>query len=379
VSLVFSSGAATDPPATHGGDLKWKRIGDCRLEHPLGAGSSGVTWQAQHLNLERSVVVKLVQHGASQEGLDSYLKEGRALAKIRHPHVVAVLDAGEENGIGYLILELVEGGTLRDEIRRGPLGLERAIGVVRQAAEGLEAAHREGLVHRDVKPDNLLLTPSGEVKVADFGLAQSAQDGVRRTAKVAGTPAYMSPEQCMGRPLDARSDLYSLGVVLFECLLNRWPFNAPEPRLIMQKHVDTPVPIELLEDEGFPDALVEIVQGALKKDPNDRFVSCGELAAELERALETVRSASDVPRVKRRKRRSGRVRGSGSRRSNSARLRRSSSARLRRTSSGAHRVATSGRHATRQHRSGGDSLPMALTIFLLAAAALATLALVLFG
>ena len=328
-------------------------LGGCRLEAPLGKGATGLTWAAHHEALDVPVVVKLLdpKRGWGNQALrEGFLAEGRALAKLNHPAVVRVLNAGEEQQVAYLVLERLEGPSLRGLLRERTPSFDEAIDWTRHLAEGLAEVHAAGLVHRDVKPENVLFDREGRPKLVDFGLAFQA--GERDQATVLGTPAYMSPEAARGQSLDGRSDLYSLGVLLFELLCNRWPFNAPEPRLLLRKQVEAELdPAPLLEAEVSP-GVVDFVERALAKDPNERPEDGALFAEEL---CESVQ-ARPAPRPRRR---SGRTRGAGKRRA---------------LSSGGHVVRASGvRRGKRARRASSAGWVWAVVVLLAAAAAIAAL------
>ncbi|MGE0710159.1 MAG: serine/threonine-protein kinase [Planctomycetota bacterium] len=261
------------------------QLGGCRLGAPLGRGATALTWDAHHLALDIPVVLKLLDPSRAQGQMavaERFLAEGRVLARLSHPGVVRVLSAGEERGQVYLVLERLAGPSLRGALREGLPELEEAVEWTARLAEGLGAVHAAGLVHRDVKPENILFDAEGYPKLVDFGLAFG--EGQRDTAQVMGTPAYMSPEAAQGRALDGRSDLYSLGVVLFELLCNRWPFNAPSPRLILEKQVREEVDTRPLKERGVPRPVLAFVERAMAKDPADRPPDGASFAEELRAA-----------------------------------------------------------------------------------------------
>jgi eukaryotic-like serine/threonine-protein kinase len=277
-------------------------VGGCRLGAVLGRGADGTTWSAHHLGLDVEVVVKLLDPKriwGNPELVERFLAEGKALAKVHHPAVVRVLDAGKEGDEPYLILERLPGPSLRERLRReGAPALEDAVEWAAHLAEGLEVVHAAGQVHRDLKPENVLFDREGKPTLVDFGIALSA--GQRDQATVLGTPAYMSPEAALSRPLDGRSDLYSLGVLLFELLCNRWPFNAPEPRLLLERQVKAPLDTAPLSDAEVPDPLIAFVEHALEKEPNHRPRSGAEFADSLREAA--LARARRSPKRRRRRR-----------------------------------------------------------------------------
>ncbi|MBL4845425.1 MAG: serine/threonine protein kinase, partial [Planctomycetes bacterium] len=262
-------------------------VGGCRLESILGRGADGTTWAALHLGLDSQVVVKLLDAKriwGNPELVERFLAEGKALAKVHHVAIVRVLDAGREGDDPYLILERLPGPSLRTRLREEKPTFEEAVAWAARLAEGLQAVHSAGQVHRDIKPENILFDADGEPVLVDFGIALGA--GERDQATVLGTPAYMSPEAALSRPLDGRSDLYSLGVLLFELLCNRWPFNAPTPRLLLERQVKDVLETEPLQTAGVSKPLIEFVAWALEKEPHRRPQNGTEFAQGIRKALE---------------------------------------------------------------------------------------------
>jgi serine/threonine-protein kinase len=267
-----------------------------RLDRSLGNGGMGEVFEATDLTLHRSVAVKLMSSSLVQDqpARARFLREARALAQVNSPNVVAVYDAGEDAQRPYLVMELVEGTTLEQELRRtGRVEPVRAVAIATGIAGGLAAAHERGIVHRDVKPSNVFLTPSDAAKIGDFGIARLERPDatLTLTGQTFGSPPYMSPEQATGGKVDARADLYSLGCVLFQMLVGRRPFSGDDAVSLVYQHVHaTPPRVDAL-DPDVPAPLGTLVAGLMAKDPDDRPAS----AAEVQRALESVPTEPVAP------------------------------------------------------------------------------------
>ena len=296
-------------------DLIGQNLGNYRIESQLGAGGMGEVYRATHIRLNRPAAIKVLHanQAADPTFQARFLREARAAAALSHPNIVEVFDFGEENGASYLVMELVPDGSLRTLLRRKATGqgwtLGLGIDLVRQAAEGLAYAHEHGMVHRDIKPDNLLLQRLGphqvagntgaaeryQLKISDFGLARLMDDASELTATgmVMGTPTYMSPEQCQGADLDGRSDLYSLGVVLYEVATGSPPFRVKSLSEAVFKHISAtpPSPRELQPD--LPPALEAVIMRCLEKNPDHRIATGTELA----RALDGILGPADMQTV----------------------------------------------------------------------------------
>jgi serine/threonine-protein kinase len=265
-------------------------LGGCRLERPLEAGGMGEVWLARQLSLDRSVAVKVLPGEFARDPafVERFRREALLAAKVRSPYVVETYDAALERGFAFIIMEFLEGETLQGRIRDGkPLGEVRALHLLLQAARGLQAAHEVGLVHRDVKPANIFLQKKGPAKLLDFGLAQSwgEADSLTEPGVVMGTPHYMSPEQCEGKPATPLSDLYSLGASLYAALTGRPPFIAGSAIAVMRLHLDRDP--ELLRGVR-PDLSVEteeLVRSLLAKDPALRPASAQAVAREADRRI----------------------------------------------------------------------------------------------
>ena len=272
-----------------------RRLGAFEVEAPIGRGGMGAVFRGRDPMLDRPVAIKVIGEEllGDLDYVERFLREARTAARLSHPNVVAVYGAGHDQGVAWIAFELVEGGTLSGFARAlAPFPVREACRVARDAAQGLAAAHALGIVHRDLKPDNVLLTAAGQVKLADFGLARTAGDQrITQTGAFVGTPQYCSPEQCNGEDTGPASDLYSLGVVLYELLAGRPPHEAPTPIALFKRILTDPPPP--LAREGVPPSLLAVVERLLRKEPADRYASAEELARDLERILERLPAPAD--------------------------------------------------------------------------------------
>ena len=267
-----------------------------RLEEKIGSGGMSTVYSAFDPTLERWVAIKLMHRDLSgdPDQLERFRREARAVARLSHPHVVTVIDFGEDDGTPYIVLERVEGETLKDRIRRmGRLPIAEAVAYAIEIGRALSAAHAERLVHRDVKPQNVLIDGEGRAKVTDFGIARSLEaQGLTATGRVLGTTDYVSPEQALGQEVSEQSDLYSLGVVLFEMLTGEVPFKAESQVAVAMKHVKDTLPdVQRLRPEVSA-ALAAVVDRATAKETKNRYGSATEMVGDLEDvlAIEVARS-----------------------------------------------------------------------------------------
>ncbi len=264
--------------------------GRYRLHSKLGSGGMSTVYLARDETLERWVAVKLLHREISDQPdqLERFSREARAVAQLSHPNVVAVIDAGEDAGHPYIVFEYVQGETLKQRIQRlGRLPLDEAAAYAIEVGRGLAAAHACNLVHRDVKPQNVLIDPEGRAKVTDFGIARSLEsDGLTATGRVLGTTDYVSPEQAMGQGVDARSDIYSLGVVLYEMLTGAVPFEAETLVGVAMKHIREDMPDVQRRRPDVSAALAAVVETATAKEPGQRYADLHSMLRDLESALE---------------------------------------------------------------------------------------------
>ena len=255
-----------------------------RLGRILGRGGMCIVYQAWDTRLERNVAIKRLEPPLNEDPRTRarFDREGRALAQLSHPNVVTLIDRGSTESEDYLVFEYVEGRSLKEMTRSGPLPAAEAGHIAGQVAEGLAAAHLAGIIHRDVKPQNILIDRQGHAKITDFGIATGADwTRVTRAGSIIGSARYMSPEQVRSKPVDARSDIYSLGIVLYEMLAGHPPFDGTSMPEIARQHLNTP-PLPLSEIRSdLPSSLEKIVMRCLEKDPEDRFASMDELLGAL--------------------------------------------------------------------------------------------------
>jgi serine/threonine protein kinase len=259
------------------------------LSELLGSGGMAEVFLAHDRILDRDLALKILREGYANDAafVSRFRREAQSAAALNHPYVVQVYDQGRsEDGRLYIAMEHVPGGNLKDLItRRGPLDLAEAARLASEVAEALGAAHERGIVHRDIKPQNVLLGEAGEAKVADFGIALAASTSITSgTELLFGTPGYMSPEQAMGERVGPESDLYSLGVVLYEMLTGTVPFEAEGALATAMKHVTDRPPSPREHDPSVPEAMDALVMRLLAKDPEDRCGSAFELAEDLRKA-----------------------------------------------------------------------------------------------
>lgn len=277
---------AADEEESEAEDLTGHLVGRYRLLREIGGGGMGTVYEAEDTQLGRRVAVKLLppEYSRDRRAKERFLREARAAAAVDHPNLCTVHDAGESDGRLYIVLSFYEGETLRDRIRRGPLPLADARQVAIQVARGLARAHEAGIVHRDIKPANVMLPRRGEAKILDFGIARLQGDEVSltRTGASWGTPAYMSPEHARGEPVDGRTDVWSLGVMLYEMIAGRRPFGGESiEALVSSMLTQEPEPLERLRPD-VPPELAAVVNRALAKDPAERYTNAAELLADLE-------------------------------------------------------------------------------------------------
>ena len=263
--------------------------GRYRLDAQIGAGGMSTVYRAFDTTLERRVAIKLMHReiASDSDQLERFRREARAVAQLSHPHIVGVIDAGEDEGRPYIVFEFVEGETLKDRIRRmGRLPVDEAIAYAIEIARALGAAHARGIVHRDVKPQNVLIDQQGSAKVTDFGIARVVDDtGLTAEGRVLGTTDYVSPEQALGQDVNGQSDIYSLGVVLYEMLTGDVPFHGENQVSVAMKHVREDLPDVQKRRPEVAAGLGVILDRMTCKDLKKRYPDAIDLQADLEEAL----------------------------------------------------------------------------------------------
>src|SRR5262245_9256800 len=283
----------SDLPRLEPGGMLGRRY---RLEEELGRGGMGVVFRATDVELRRDVAVKVLSAaaGASDEASERLFREARAAASLNHPNIVGIFDIGADRGLPFLVMELVEGQSLETD---RPKDYAAIVEIGRQICEALEHAHEKGIVHRDLKPQNVLFSTTGRarrVKLADLGLALATSERARRITSeggIVGTAAYMAPEQALGGTIDGRTDLYALGVVLYELVTDRLPFCG-KPLEIVSQHIYAPVVPPRALRPDVPPGLDAVIVRLLAKEPSQRFATARDAKAALKSSLKASAAAA---------------------------------------------------------------------------------------
>jgi serine/threonine protein kinase len=255
----------------------------------LGRGGMGIVFQAYDKQLKEQVAIKLLSplFSADPEALERLTREVSMARRITHPNVIRIHDLSEVNGLHYVSMEYFNGANLKEHLKRsGPLSFHNAYQILSQICDGLEAAHSQGVVHRDLKSQNIMIGPSGQIKIIDFGLARSVHlEGMTATGLIMGTPEYMAPEQVAGKHVDERADIYALGVILFEMLTGRVPFTGDTAIAVGFQQLKDPPPSPRSINPHIPEEVEQIILKALEKNPIQRYHTVNEMRKDFESAL----------------------------------------------------------------------------------------------
>src|SRR5436305_2193445 len=267
------------------------------VEELVGAGGMSSVYRAHDRLLDRKVALKVMHshYGEDPEYVERFRREARSVAALSHPNIVTVIDRGDHDGRQFLVFEYIEGENLKRLIeRRGPGPVATALELAMQIARGLSFAHQQGLIHRDVKPQNILLNGDGRAKVTDFGIARSldVQHGMTQTGTVLGTSDYIAPEQAQGQRVDEHTDVYSLGVVMYELLTSEVPFPGENFVAVAMRHINEPPPLIRDKRPDVPPRVEAAIQKAMAKDPADRFQTMADFCRELELCLAEVQACA---------------------------------------------------------------------------------------
>ncbi|NDJ77467.1 MAG: serine/threonine protein kinase, partial [Chloroflexi bacterium] len=279
--------------------LLGQTIGNYRIESRIGKGGMATVYRARQLNMQRDVAVKIMAEELAEDPafIDRFEHEARMIANLEHPRIVPVHDYGQQGMLCYLVMRVIEGETLWHRLLKGPLPLQMAGKYTTQIAEALDYAHGRSIIPRDLKPNNILIDQLDNIYMMDFGLAKmlASSRHLTATGAVLGTPAYMSPEQWRGEAVDARTDIYSLGVILYEMVAGRVPFESETPFTLMYKHINDPPPSPREFAPQLPQDVEAVIMRALAKDRHHRYQSAGEMARALARVLSGLDIQVGVP------------------------------------------------------------------------------------
>src|SRR5258707_906108 len=265
------------------------KLGPYELIEEIGHGGMATVYRAYQPSMDRYVAIKVIRNAIRQDtkSLDRFTREARLVAKLEHPHILPVHDYDAKSDPPYIVMRYLPTGTLKDIMERAQLPFGEIAFLMSQITSALDYAHRQGVVHRDIKPSNIMIDSDGNAFLTDFGIARivEAAEGLTASGAAIGTPGYMAPEQGVGNPVDARADIYSLGVMLYEMLSGKMPFSAETPMGVILKHINDPVPEITLENPNLPPAVNALLQKAMAKNPDDRYATATELARALNVAL----------------------------------------------------------------------------------------------
>lgn len=270
-------------------DLTGKQFGHYQIVAPLGEGGMAAVYKAYQASMERHVAVKVLPRhmSSSEEFVNRFQREAKLLAQLQHPHILPVFDYGEAGGYPYIVMPFVNSGTLAELIQKRKLSLVEVRRIMTQLGDAMGYAHACGMIHRDIKPSNVLIDERGNCLLTDFGLARMAESATKITSSgaVMGTPAYMSPEQGAGSNIDHRSDIYSLGVILYEMVTGRVPFAAETPVAVVFKHIQDPLPSARKLNPNLPEPVELVLLKALAKNADDRYQNAEDFVQAIQQAI----------------------------------------------------------------------------------------------
>lgn len=276
-------------------NITGRQLGQYLIIEPLGEGGMAAVYKAYQASMDRYVAVKVLprHYAGDADFVHRFKREAKIIARLEHPNILPVHDYGESDGYTYIVMRYIAGSTLADHLQGKPLPIAQIIPMFAQVCSALDYAHSKGVIHRDVKPSNVLIDSLGNCLLSDFGISRMVEGASQLTASGAflGTPTYASPEQALGQSLDGRSDIYSLGIMLYEMTTGQPPFEAETPMAVLVKHVHDPFPLPHTINPALSEALERVILKALAKEPEGRFQTAGELA----RALAAVAEAKAGP------------------------------------------------------------------------------------
>jgi len=278
-------------------------LGSYRIISQVGKGGMATVYKAYQSSMDRNVAIKVLprQLAESPEFAARFQQEARIIARLEHPHILPVFDFGESDGVTYFVMRYLEAGTLKTKMEAGPLSLSEIDRLFTQLAEALNYAHGHGIVHRDLKPANALIDGDGNLFLTDFGIAkllESASPRLTQTDAILGTPAYISPEQAKAETVNQRSDIYSLGIILYKMVTGSVPFVADTPLAVILKHISDPLPPPSILKKDIPESIEQVILKALAKEPDNRYATASEFLSTWKRALEEKETAPHTPEPK---------------------------------------------------------------------------------
>jgi len=273
-------------------------LGPYKIMEQIGSGGMATVYKAYHATMDRFVAIKVlpVEMARDPSFTARFAQEARTIAKLEHPFILPVYDSGKDQGIYYIVMRYMEAGTLGDLLNKGTPDYRTSARLIQRIAEALDYAHSQGIVHRDIKPNNILIDKNGQPYLTDFGIAKIVEGSLNLTGSaIIGTPSYMSPEQGQGIPVDNRSDIYSLGVMLYEMVTGRRPFDGDTPMSVLIKHMQEPLPPPSKFAKNIPPKLEQVIIKSLEKDRNDRYATAADFARALEEAITGVAPVQAAP------------------------------------------------------------------------------------